>query len=72
MPGPHCFSVSGQTPGHPYPFGTIPYPNESPRKDDYVWNNKKAEDLYKNPYFRNGEGDWTPQRKKEAMNNVRK
>ena len=46
--------------------------NRFPRKDDYVWNNKKAEDLYKNPYFRNGEGDWTPQRKKEAMNNVRK
>lgn len=46
--------------------------NRYPRKDDYVWNNKKAEDLFKNPYFRNGEGDWTPQRKKEAMDNIRK
>lgn len=45
--------------------------NRYPRKEDYVWNNKDAEDLYKNPYFRRGEGDWTKNRKKEVMNNLK-
>lgn len=45
--------------------------NKHPRKDQYVWNNKDAAFLFKNPYYRNGEGDWTPERKSEVMNNVR-
>lgn len=46
--------------------------NRYPRKDDYVWNNKDAEDLFKNPYFRNGDGNWTPERKKEVMSKLKK
>lgn len=45
--------------------------NRYPRKTDYVWNNKDAEDIFKNPYYREGSGGWTPERKKEVMNNIR-
>lgn len=39
--------------------------------EDYKWNNKDAEDIFKNPYYREGSGGWTPERKKEVMNNIR-
>ena len=45
--------------------------NRYPRKGDYVWNNKDAEDLFHNPFFRKGEGNWTPQNKQQAMDNIR-
>lgn len=45
--------------------------NRYPRKTDYVWHNKDAEDLFHNPFFRKGEGNWTPERKNDAMNNIR-
>lgn len=45
--------------------------NRYPRRGDYVWNNKDAEELFHNPYFRKGEGNWTPERKLQAMNNIR-
>ena len=45
--------------------------NRYPRKTDYVWNNKNAEELFHNPFFKKGKGNWTPERKTEAMNNVR-
>jgi hypothetical protein len=45
--------------------------NRYPRKNDYVWNNKDAEDIFHNPYFRKGEGNWTPERKTEVMNNIK-
>lgn len=45
--------------------------NRYPRKTDYVWNNKDAEELFHNPFFKKGEGNWTPQRKADAMDNVR-
>lgn len=45
--------------------------NYYPRKTDYVWNNKEASDLFHNPYFRKGEGNWTHERKKEVMNNIK-
>jgi hypothetical protein len=45
--------------------------NRYPRKDEYVWNNDDASDLFHNPYFRNGNEHWTPQRKREVVNNVK-
>lgn len=45
--------------------------NRYPRKTDYVWNNKKAHDLWNNPWFRNGDGNWTTERKKEVMNKIK-
>ena len=46
--------------------------NKYPRKDQYVWNNKDAEDLYKNPFFRRGEAGWAkPGEKERVMNNIR-
>ena len=41
------------------------------RNEYYKWNNKDAEFLFKNHYYRNGEGGWTPERKSEVMNNIR-
>lgn len=40
-------------------------------RNKYIWNNKDAEDLFKNTYFRKGDGNWTSSEKKQAMNNVR-
>lgn len=40
-------------------------------RNKYSWNNKDAEDLFNNPYFRNGEGNWTPTEKKHAIDNIR-
>ena len=38
----------------------------------YKWENDKAEDLFKNPYWRNKSGDWSdPKNYKGAMDNVR-
>lgn len=37
----------------------------------YKWHNSDAEDLFKNPYFRKGSGNWSSSEKKQAMNNVR-
>ena len=45
--------------------------NRYPRKNEYVWNNDDASDLFHNPYFRNGNEHWTPQRKREVVNNVK-
>lgn len=45
--------------------------NRYPGKNDYVWNNKDADDLFHNPYFRRNEGNWTQDRKSEAVNNVK-
>lgn len=45
--------------------------NYYPRKEDYVWNNDDAEFLFHNPYFKKGEGNWTSDRKKQVMNNVK-
>lgn len=42
-----------------------------PRKTDYVWNNKDAEEVFHNPFFRKGEGNWTPEEKQRVMNNLR-
>jgi hypothetical protein len=47
------------------------YKNRYPRKEDYVWQNKDAEFIFNNPYFRKNDGNWTPERKKEVMNNIR-
>lgn len=47
------------------------YKNRYPRKEDYVWQNKDAEFIFNNPYFRQNDGNWTPERKKEVMNNIR-
>ena len=46
--------------------------NRYPRKEDYVWNNDDARDVFHNPYFRKGEGNWTHERKQQVMNNIRK
>lgn len=40
-------------------------------KNNYVWNNADASDLFHNPYFRRKEGNWTPQRRKEVVNNIK-
>lgn len=45
--------------------------NRYPGKDDYVWNNKDADDLFHNPFFRRNEGNWTQDRKSEAVSNVK-
>jgi hypothetical protein len=42
-----------------------------PRKTDYVWNNKDAEEVFHNPFFRKGEGNWAPEEKQRVMNNLR-
>lgn len=42
-----------------------------PRKTDYVWNNKDAEEVFHNPFFRKGEGNWTPEEKQRVMNNLK-
>lgn len=47
------------------------YKNRFPRKEYYVWNNADASDLFHNPYFRRKEGNWTTQRRKEVMNNIK-
>ena len=47
------------------------YKNRYPRKEDYIWQNKDAEFIFNNPYFRQNDGNWTPERKKEVMNNIR-
>jgi hypothetical protein len=36
-----------------------------------VWNNKDAEEVFHNPFFRKGEGNWTPEEKQRVMNNLR-
>jgi hypothetical protein len=45
--------------------------NRYPGKDEYVWNNKDADDLFHNPFFRRNEGNWTQDRKSEAVSNVK-
>lgn len=41
-------------------------------KDMYKWENEKAEDLFRNPYWRNKTGRWSDRKNYEkAMNNVR-
>lgn len=41
------------------------------RNEYYNWNNKDAEDIFKNPYYREGIGGWNPKRKKEIMKNIK-
>lgn len=41
-------------------------------KDMYKWENEKAEDLFRNPYWRNKSGSWSdPKNYKRAFNNVK-
>jgi hypothetical protein len=41
-------------------------------QDYYKWENEKAEDLFRNPYWRNKSGSWSdPKNYQRAMNNVR-
>lgn len=41
-------------------------------KDMYKWENEKAEDLFRNPYWREKSGSWSdPKNYKRAMDNVR-
>lgn len=41
-------------------------------QDNYKWENEKAEDLFRNPYWRNKSGSWSdPKNYKRAFNNVK-
>lgn len=41
------------------------------KQNSFHWIDRDAEELFKNPYFRAGEGNWTPSRKTEVMNALR-
>lgn len=45
--------------------------NKYPGQNDYVWQNQDAEFLFKNPYFKHGNENWTPERKKQVVNNIK-
>ena len=41
------------------------------KRNNFHWIDRDAEEVFKNPYFRAGEGNWTPSRKTEVMNALR-
>lgn len=44
---------------------------EKNKRNNFHWIDRDAEEVFKNPYFRAGEGNWTPSRKTEVMNALR-
>ena len=45
--------------------------NKRYRRGEYNWVNKKAQELFTNPFFRNNKGGWTKDEKMKAMDDAR-